>query len=77
MLLLGNGCIVYISTNHVTFFTIVSLGADMFCLCGQGEYGDMIGCDNPTCPVEWFHMGCVGLSSIPEGDWICTFCKGM
>lgn len=36
----------------------------------------MIGCDNPTCTVKWFHMECVGLSSAPDGDWICTICKG-
>ena len=72
--------LVCICNNDMTVITVVSLGADspdVFCLCGQGEYGEMIGCDNPTCLIEWFHMGCVGLTSLPEGDWMCTFCKGM
>ena len=32
----------------------------MFCFCGQGEYGEMIACDSPICPVEWFHLDCLG-----------------
>ena len=28
----------------------------MFCLCGQGEYGEMIGCYNPAYSIEWFHI---------------------
>ena len=27
-----------------------------YCLCGQVSYGEMIGCDNPDCPIEWFHV---------------------
>ncbi|CAB4001245.1 inhibitor of growth 4 [Paramuricea clavata] len=49
----------------------------MCCVCRQGEFGKMIGCDNPICTVKWFHMECVGLSSAPDGDWICTICKGV
>jgi hypothetical protein len=27
----------------------------MCCAAFQASYGDMIGCDNPDCPIEWFH----------------------
>ncbi|XP_023854834.1 inhibitor of growth protein 5 isoform X2 [Salvelinus sp. IW2-2015] len=27
-----------------------------YCLCHQVSYGEMIGCDNPDCPIEWFHL---------------------
>jgi hypothetical protein len=50
----------------------------------------MIGCDNDECHIEWvsrdlnkynqseltvqFHLACMGLSRIPEGDWTCPQC---
>ena len=45
-----------------------------YCLCHQVSYGEMIGCDNTDCPVEWFHFACVGLSSKPKGSWYCPLC---
>ncbi|XP_041458091.1 inhibitor of growth protein 1-like [Lytechinus variegatus] len=45
-----------------------------YCLCQQVSYGDMVGCDNKDCPYEWFHFGCVGLSSKPKGKWYCPKC---
>ena len=39
------------------------------------EYGKMIACDNLNCPIEWFHFGCVGLSSKPRGQWFCMECS--
>ena len=35
----------------------------------------MIACDNQTCPIEWYHMECIGLSIAPEGEWICQLCS--
>eukprot|EP00058_Branchiostoma_floridae_P000121 XP_002585609.1 hypothetical protein BRAFLDRAFT_133135 [Branchiostoma floridae] len=45
-----------------------------YCLCHQVSYGEMIGCDNPDCPIEWFHFGCVGLTTKPKGKWFCPKC---
>ncbi|KAF0307714.1 Inhibitor of growth protein 4 [Amphibalanus amphitrite] len=45
-----------------------------YCLCNQVSYGDMVGCDNPDCPIEWFHFSCVGLTSSPRGKWFCPRC---
>ncbi|EDV26333.1 uncharacterized protein TRIADDRAFT_37327 [Trichoplax adhaerens] len=42
-----------------------------YCLCGQVSFGEMIGCDNDDCPIEWFHFQCVGLNSKPKGKWYC------
>ena len=56
---------------------LIFVGNDMFCFCGQGEYGEMIACDSPTCPVEWFQLDCLGLSCAPEGEWICPLCIGL
>jgi hypothetical protein len=45
-----------------------------YCLCHQVSFGEMIGCDNPDCPIEWFHFQCVGLTSKPKGKWFCSRC---
>ena len=47
-----------------------------YCLCDQVSYGEMIGCDNDLCPIEWFHFTCVQLSSKPKGKWFCPRCRG-
>ncbi|XP_076256815.1 inhibitor of growth protein 5 isoform X1 [Rhynchophorus ferrugineus] len=46
-----------------------------YCLCHQVSYGEMIGCDNPDCPIEWFHFACVGLTTKPKGKWYCPKCS--
>lgn len=45
-----------------------------YCLCHQVSYGEMIGCDNMDCPIEWFHFACVGLTIKPKGKWYCPKC---
>ncbi|KAK3546725.1 hypothetical protein QTP70_033426 [Hemibagrus guttatus] len=45
-----------------------------YCLCTQVSYGEMIGCDNADCPIEWFHFSCVGLTTKPKGKWFCPRC---
>lgn len=47
-----------------------------YCLCDQVSYGEMIGCDNDLCPIEWFHFGCMGLTAKPKGKWYCPKCRG-
>ncbi|XP_020377349.1 inhibitor of growth protein 2 [Rhincodon typus] len=47
-----------------------------YCLCNQVSYGEMIGCDNDECPIEWFHFSCVGLTYKPKGKWYCPKCRG-
>ncbi len=45
-----------------------------YCHCNRISFGEMIGCDNDDCPVEWFHLGCVGLTpeTKPKGECACT-----
>lgn len=47
-----------------------------YCLCEQVSFGEMIGCDNDECPIEWFHFSCVGLTTKPKGKWYCPKCRG-
>ena len=41
-------------------------GSEFWCLCGDSESGNMIACDNPGYPIEWFHFECVGLVDAPS-----------
>lgn len=45
-----------------------------YCSCNQVSYGEMIGCDNDECPIEWFHFNCVNLTTKPKGKWYCPDC---
>jgi hypothetical protein len=29
-----------------------------YCICDQISFGQMIGCDNSNCKIEWFHFDC-------------------
>lgn len=46
-----------------------------YCSCRNVSYGNMVACDNDDCPYEWFHWGCVGLKSEPNGTWFCPDCS--
>lgn len=48
----------------------------VYCYCSQPSYGEMVGCENPTCKREWFHISCLGLKSVPTEDrWYCPECR--
>ncbi|PPQ67591.1 hypothetical protein CVT25_012085 [Psilocybe cyanescens] len=52
----------------------------LYCFCHKQSYGDMIGCDNPDCPYQWFHITCVGVKTPLPDKWYCPECiknKGM
>jgi hypothetical protein len=46
-----------------------------YCMCNQVSFGRMIACDNPQCPIEWFHFACVKLEEEPKGKWFCEKCR--
>ncbi|KAF7684018.1 Protein YNG1 [Astathelohania contejeani] len=50
-------------------------GDAVYCYCRKPSKGNMIACDDPACDIEWFHYGCVGLTSMPSGKWYCKNCK--
>ena len=37
-----------------------------YCYCNGVSYGEMVGCDDESCPREWFHLSCVGLIKAPN-----------
>ncbi|WOL13292.1 hypothetical protein Cni_G22061 [Canna indica] len=45
---------------------------DLCSICADG--GDLLLCD--LCPRA-FHKDCVGLPSIPQGDWHCQYCQNL
>uniref|UniRef100_A0A7E4V6T6 PHD-type domain-containing protein n=1 Tax=Panagrellus redivivus TaxID=6233 RepID=A0A7E4V6T6_PANRE len=45
-----------------------------YCYCNDVAHGRMVGCDNESCKLEWFHFACVGLEDDPVDDWYCRYC---
>lgn len=31
----------------------------------------MMGCENPSCNIKWFHTSCLQMSKPPKGKWPC------
>lgn len=48
-----------------------------YCYCKRISFGEMIACEHPDCPIEWFHFECVGLTpeTRPKGKWYCKECR--
>lgn len=46
----------------------------LYCTCRGVSHGNMVACENKDCEYEWFHFGCVGLTSEPKGAWYCDSC---
>ena len=54
---------------------VATVGNDTWCLFGGPEVGDMIPCDSPDCPIEWFHLERVVEDLwMHRGKWLCTEC---
>lgn len=49
-------------------------GEPLYCYCNQVAYGEMVGCDGEHCELEWFHLPCIGLATLPKGKWYCKDC---
>jgi hypothetical protein len=46
----------------------------VYCTCRRVSFGQMVGCENEECLIEWFHFGCVGLTEEPS-KWYCPDCS--
>ncbi|KAL4247124.1 ING family protein [Abortiporus biennis] len=42
---------------------------ELYCFCRKLSYGEMIGCDNPACRYQWFHLTCVNLKPPLPDRW--------
>ena len=48
---------------------------ELWCYCRQSEEGEMIGCDNNACSIQWFHISCLHIKKAPKGKWFCPDCR--
>ncbi|KAI0688745.1 hypothetical protein BC835DRAFT_1418924 [Cytidiella melzeri] len=46
-----------------------------YCYCNGISAGTMIGCDAQNCRYQWFHMECLKMKQVPQGDYICPDCS--
>ena len=42
-----------------------------WCYCNLPSFGKMIGCDNESCTIEWFHYDCLCIRCPPKVKWYC------
>jgi hypothetical protein len=49
---------------------------EIYCFCQKLSYGEMIACDNPDCPYQWFHLSCVELKPPLPEHFYCSECIG-
>lgn len=35
----------------------------------------MIACDNKKCDVKWYHMRCLGMTTVTSKKWLCPTCR--
>jgi inhibitor of growth protein 3 len=49
----------------------------LYCYCQKQSYGEMVGCENGSCPYQWFHIGCINMKELPadDEDWYCPECR--
>ncbi|WWC85940.1 uncharacterized protein L201_000810 [Kwoniella dendrophila CBS 6074] len=60
--------------DHENIAITEEVDSKVYCFCGQVSYGEMIGCDDDDCEIEWYHLACLNLDKTPEGNWICPRC---
>lgn len=48
---------------------------EIWCICRNMEYGEMIQCDSNICVIGWFHLDCMKMKTAPEDDWYCPNCQ--
>ena len=55
---------------------VVDPNEPVYCVCRMVSFGRMVGCENGECPIEWFHLACVGLTddTVPD-SWYCFECR--
>ena len=41
-----------------------------YCYCNGPDNSKMIACDNPACPMEWFHVKCLGIATSQKASGI-------
>lgn len=62
-------------SNHIDRAKTNEYGEALYCYCNQVAYGEMVGCDGDNCELEWFHLPCIGLETLPKGKWYCKDCQ--
>jgi hypothetical protein len=62
--------------NSVSFSNMpIDPNEPRYCYCQRVSFGEMVACDNEECDIEWFHLECTELESVPKGAWFCKHCS--
>ena len=47
-------------------------GSKSYCWCVGTDKVKWIACDSETCPRQWLHVECFGLTCKVRGKWFCS-----
>ena len=62
--------------DNIQIDNSIAITEPMFCYCKGPFKSDMVGCDNPECPYQWFHFSCLGiLNALKAKKWYCPDCR--
>lgn len=64
-----------ISNKELGYENTINKVKNLLCFCGKNTNEKMVACDGIDCPIEWYHLGCVGLVQPPSGKWVCRACR--
>ena len=53
----------------------ITITTYFYCQGPEQDEDVMIGCDNPNCRIEWFHVRCLKIKVIPKGKCYCPTCR--
>lgn len=70
----GEGADAEQSAFGIDMVNVVDSNEPLYCTCRKISYGQMVGCENADCPIEWYHFGCVGITAEPKDPWYCPTC---
>lgn len=81
---LVNGGIACLSSSDESFggfkehsywiFYVRESEEEIYCTCRRPFDAEMVGCDNPVCPIAWYHLKCLSSPNITSGKWFCPMC---
>lgn len=62
--------------SNVELETTDDVEVPLYCYCQGTAEGDRVGCDNPSCTHQWFHLSCLKLESLSKCKyWYCPDCR--
>lgn len=71
LVIIKSACLHFFAEDEASSDEEVSQHDEHCAICHKDDNEDMLLCDG--CPKA-FHLACLGLQAVPDGDWYCAVC---